>query len=187
MGILGISEATAREGEKHNIRVNTIAPVASTGGLAVALSGTNDKNKQPVFRPEYVAPIVLLLSSDTLNGRPNTTTGGLFEVGCGWHASTRLRSASRFKIPSGAETASSPEALSAPWPETTDDPIEFSTASLVKRNRDVLDSIAGLKRVDVHHTEYTYTDNDVMLYSTLRLISPPFLWRAPSSFTIIAL
>ncbi|KAK4942858.1 hypothetical protein LTR10_017434 [Elasticomyces elasticus] len=187
LGILGISEATAREGEKHNIRVNTIAPVASTGGLAVALSNTNDKNKQPIFRPEYIAPVVLLLTSNTLNGRPNYTTGGLFEVGCGWHASTRLRSASRFEIPSATEAAS-PEALSAPWPEMTNELTATSTAAPIKRNQDVLDTIAGLKRVNVQHVEYTYTDKDVILYNLSvgsKRSELPFIWEECPSFTAI--
>ncbi|KAL6897426.1 hypothetical protein GGI43DRAFT_385295 [Trichoderma evansii] len=68
LGILGLSEATAQTGQEYNIKVNTIAPVASTGALAVALAGSNDKNKKPVFKPEYIVPIVLLLSSMLLHG-----------------------------------------------------------------------------------------------------------------------
>lgn len=98
LGILGISEAAAREGLKHNIRVNTIAPVASTGSLAVALSNTNGKNKTPLFKPEYIVPVILLLSSDTFNGTPNRNTGGLYEVGCGWHAATQLRVSSQIML-----------------------------------------------------------------------------------------
>ncbi|OQV06759.1 hypothetical protein CLAIMM_11286 [Cladophialophora immunda] len=179
LGILGISEATAREGEKHNIRVNTIAPVASTGGLAVALSGTNDKNKQPVFLPEYIAPLVLLLTSDTIIGRPNYTTGGLFEVGCGWHAAIRLRPVSELEFSSTREI--SPEVLAGCWHSKS------SPTALVKAksNKDVLETIAGLKRVDVQHTEYTYTDNDVMLYNLsigAKRSELPFIWEESKSF-----
>ena len=38
------------------------------------------------FKPDYVAPLVVLLSSDSV---PNPPTGGLFEVGSGWVGRTR--------------------------------------------------------------------------------------------------
>ncbi|KAJ9612210.1 hypothetical protein H2200_003807 [Cladophialophora chaetospira] len=184
LGILGISEATAREGQKHNIRVNTIAPVASTGGLAVALSNTNDKNKQPVFLPEYIVPIVLLLSSDTRDGKINDTTGGLFEVGCGWHASTRLRPVVEFSFSSAAEI--SPEALSGPWPRTTSQ--KTASSAPVNADKKVVETIAGLKRVDVEHIEYRYTERDVILYNLSvgsKRSELPLVWEESKSFMAI--
>lgn len=131
----------------------------------MALANTNDKNHQAVFKPEYVAPVVLHLSSDMINGKVNDITGGLFEVGCGWHSSTRLRPVSEFKFSSAAEV--SPEVLSKCL-RCKPRPLEHhenSNNGLVKVNKDVLETIAGLKRVDVEHVEYEYTDRDVLLYS----------------------
>ena len=53
-----------------------------------ALADTGDKNAQLTFKPEYVVPTVMLLSSDLLP--KETCTGGLYEVSCGWLACTRL-------------------------------------------------------------------------------------------------
>ncbi|KIW95887.1 uncharacterized protein Z519_02952 [Cladophialophora bantiana CBS 173.52] len=183
LGILGVSEATAREGQKYNIRVNTIAPVASTRSLAMALTDT-DKNNLTVFLPEYVAPVVVLLSSDTLNGKINETTGGLFEVGCGWHANTRLRPVSELKFSSTAEL--SPDALSMPWLENTElQKANGSAKSPINTNKDVLEAIAALKRVDVEHNEYKFTERDVALYNLsvgAKRLELCFLWEESTSF-----
>lgn len=146
---------------KHNIRVNTIAPVASTGGLAQALSDTNNKNNQSVFKPEYIAPIVLLLSSDMLNGRRNEITGGLFECGCGWHARTRLRPSSELNFTSATEI--SPELLSNAWVESAQQPPKTLPAS--EPAVDVLKNIERFKQADTWRTEYKFTGRDVILYS----------------------
>ncbi|EXJ61413.1 uncharacterized protein A1O5_11728 [Cladophialophora psammophila CBS 110553] len=186
LGILGVSEATAREGRKYNIRVNTIAPVASTRSLAMALTDT-DKNNLAVFLPEYVAPVVVLLSSDTLNGKINDTAGGLFEVGCGWHANTRLRPVSELKFSSTAEL--SPDALSEPWLENTEpQKANRSTISPINTNKDVLEVIAALKRVDVEHSEYKFTERDVALYNLsvgAKRLELSFLWEESASFQAI--
>lgn len=83
LGIVGLSEALAREGADFNILVNTIAPGASTPALDTALVGSSQE-----FKPEYVAPFVSLLASDRV---PDLRSSGLFEVACGWHARTRLQ------------------------------------------------------------------------------------------------
>jgi multifunctional beta-oxidation protein len=193
LGILGLSKATAREGLRHNIRVNTIAPVASTGGLAVALSNTNDKNSAPLYKPEYVVPIVLLLSfsADGQLQQPTkgagtaddqadhitvtSTTGGLFEVGCGWHASTRLRPSSQYSF--AKHSSMTPEMLlsESSWSSNPADYDGNGQAELEKSfftdvaprrgNTDALRTIERLKMVDLPQNEYIFTDRDVLLYS----------------------
>ncbi|KEF61024.1 uncharacterized protein A1O9_02588 [Exophiala aquamarina CBS 119918] len=80
--IVGFSQALAREGAQHNILVNAVAPVASTPGLAGAIEGSST-----AILPQYSAPFVALMCSDSVS---YPSTGGVFEIGGGWHARTRL-------------------------------------------------------------------------------------------------
>lgn len=81
LSILGFSRALALEGQKYNINVNTIAPNAGTAMTRTIMP----EELVQAFKPHYVAPLVALLCSD----RAPDPTGGLYEVGSGWHAQTR--------------------------------------------------------------------------------------------------
>ncbi|KAF2721485.1 putative peroxisomal multifunctional beta-oxidation protein [Polychaeton citri CBS 116435] len=81
-GILGFSRALAREGAKYNIYVNTIAPNAGTNMTRTIMP----EEMVQAFKPDYVAPLVLLLCSDKV---PEPATGRVFEVGSGWVGETR--------------------------------------------------------------------------------------------------
>lgn len=81
-GILGFGLALALEGKKNNIFVNTIAPNAGTQMTRSILP----EELVQAFKPDYVAPLVLLLCSDKV---PAPATGLLFEVGSGWQTRTR--------------------------------------------------------------------------------------------------
>lgn len=98
-GILGFGRALALEGAKNNIFTNTIAPIAGTAMTKTIYT----QEMVETFKPEYVAPLVALLSSDK-----TPVNGGLFEVGCGWISATRWqRSGGVFfdKVPSVEEIA----------------------------------------------------------------------------------
>lgn len=97
LGILGLSEAFARHGSRHNIFVNTIAPIASTAALARYLSTGQQNTPVLNLKPDYIAPFVVLLCSSQLNNPAHPVTGQLFELAGGWHASTRLRPANSLK------------------------------------------------------------------------------------------
>ncbi|KXH64002.1 short chain dehydrogenase [Colletotrichum salicis] len=81
-GILGFSRALALEGYKYNIYVNTIAPNAGTAMTRTIMP----EEMVQAFKPDYIAPVVLALSSDKV---PKNPTGGLYEVGSGWVGQTR--------------------------------------------------------------------------------------------------
>ncbi|MFH0843955.1 MAG: SDR family NAD(P)-dependent oxidoreductase, partial [Pseudomonadota bacterium] len=75
MGIVGFMNTVKLEGEKHNIKVNTVAPVAAT-------RLTEDIFPADLFeklRPEFVAPLVLYLISDQCN-----ENGMIFNAGLGY-------------------------------------------------------------------------------------------------------
>lgn len=107
MGILGFSRAIGFEGKKYNILVNTIAPNA---GTAMTKSIFTEEMLH-MFKPEHIAPLVSLLVSDK-----SPVTGGLFEVGSGWVATTRFERSGGVVIP-GTIT---PEDIAAKWSKITD-------------------------------------------------------------------
>ena len=75
MGLLGLAQTLAIEGARHDVRVNVIAPLATSrlteGVLPPALLAR--------LQPEQIAPVVLALSHESC-----TRTGQIFEVGGGY-------------------------------------------------------------------------------------------------------
>ena len=104
-GILGFSRALAREGAKYNIFVNTIAPNAGTQMTRTVMP----EEMVQAFKPDYIAPLVLLLSSDKVP----EPTGGLYEVGSGWVGKTRWQRTGGFGFP--VDKPLTPEAVVAQW------------------------------------------------------------------------
>lgn len=68
------------------------------------------------FKPEYVVPLVLLLTSDQVP--PATATGLLYEVGCGWQARTRWQRSGGYRFSSGMKM--SPEIVEEHWAQIVD-------------------------------------------------------------------
>lgn len=61
------------------------------------------------FKPDYVAPMVVLLCSD----KCPDPTGGLYEVGSGWQARTRWQRTKGFGFP--VDVTLTPEAVLKKW------------------------------------------------------------------------
>lgn len=80
MGIHGFSQSLAKEGAKNNIKVNSIAPIAGTRMTETVMP----KELVEALRPEYVAPLVGLLSHEKC-----PESGQLYEVGAGYVAKLR--------------------------------------------------------------------------------------------------
>jgi putative sterol carrier protein len=74
MGLVGLMNSLKLEGEKHNIKVNTIAPIAITR-LTEDILPPDLKDK---MIPDFVAPMVLYLCSDKC-----AETGMIFNAGMG--------------------------------------------------------------------------------------------------------
>lgn len=74
LGILGLAQSLKEEGEKYNILVNSVAPLASTRMTQDLLP----TDIQQLFRPDYVSAIVAYFASDvcTLSGECWITGAG---------------------------------------------------------------------------------------------------------------
>ncbi|XP_031425960.1 peroxisomal multifunctional enzyme type 2 [Clupea harengus] len=75
LGMLGLSNTLAIEGQKYNIHCNTIAPTAGSRLTETVMP----PDLLESLKAEYVAPLVLWLCHPDCQ-----ENGGLFEVGAGW-------------------------------------------------------------------------------------------------------
>jgi multifunctional beta-oxidation protein len=96
---------------KYNIYVNTIAPNAGTAMTRTIMP----EEMVQAFKPDYIAPLVVALSSDKV---PQQPTGGLFEVGSGWVGRTRWQRTGGYGFP--VDVQLTPEAVVKQWKTITD-------------------------------------------------------------------
>jgi len=80
LGLLGLAKTLAIEGEKSNIYVNTIAPVAGSRMTETVLP----PDLIAALKPDYVAPVVAYLCHESCS-----ENGQIFEVGAGWVSKLR--------------------------------------------------------------------------------------------------
>ncbi len=162
-GLIGFTNSLAIEGASKNIRVNTIAPIAAS--RMVIASGIFPEELHDKLKVEDVAPLVGWLCSEECQD-----TGGLFEVGGGFHAKYRWeRSYGRFLHTDSL----SPELVRENWERIT----RFDDKSVHHANggegfkelfeRMAGNAIGGNQYVDMEvaanavatlETEYTQTD-----------------------------
>ena len=135
------------------------------------------------FKPEQVAPLVVALCSDQI---PSSATGGLFEVGSGWHARTRWQRSGGHDFP--VDVKLTPEAVVEMWPnivnfddgradhpEDSQDGLKSimnnmqNRSSIVdkrgKPNIDILGNIERAKTLQSEGTKFSYDEKDVILYN----------------------
>jgi multifunctional beta-oxidation protein len=206
LGILGFSRALAREGAKHNIFVNTIAPNAGTNMTRNVMP----EEMVQAFKPEYVAPLVALLCSDKV---PDPPTGGLFEGGSGWYARTRWQRSGGHGFPIDVKLM--PEHVLAAWkdiidfddgradnPEDAQDGLKSimanmqnkssgdskGTSSSSGQNPEILSNIEAAKKMKAEGTPFVYEDRDVILYNLslgAKRNELPLVYEGSSDFQVV--
>jgi len=82
-GVIGLTFALAKEGEKKNIRINAVLPGAGTAMTATVMP----KELVEASKPEYVAPLIGFLCSED----SDVPTGRVFEGGSGFFAELQWR------------------------------------------------------------------------------------------------
>lgn len=108
MALVGLGQTLALEGEKYNIRVNTIAPVAASRMTESLLPPfVLDK-----LKPECVSPLVVYLCSENID-----VSGELYEVGAG--AVSRIESLRSKGLAMNPDEISV-EAVAAAWNKIND-------------------------------------------------------------------
>ena len=204
LGILGFSRALAREGAKYNINVNTIAPNAGTNMTRSIMP----EEMVQAFKPEQVAPLVIALSSDKM---PEPPTGGLFEVGSGWHARTRWQRSGGHGFP--VDVKLTPEAVAKAWsdiitfddgradhPEDGQDGLKSIMNNMQNRSqggkgnavgntdKGILDNIGKAKGMKAEGSTFKYDDRDVILYNLgigAKRTELPLIYEGSDSFQVL--
>ena len=108
MGLIGFGQTLALEGEKYNIRVNMIAPVAASR-MTESLMPPFVLDK---LKPECVSPLVVYLCSEGID-----VNGELYEVGAG--AVARIESLRSKGLAMNPDEISV-EAVAASWSKIND-------------------------------------------------------------------
>lgn len=80
MGIVGLTNTLAIEGGKHNIRANTVVPIALSAMTADLLPESIKED----LNPDLVTPLVTYLCHESCE-----STGALYEAGGGWFSQVR--------------------------------------------------------------------------------------------------
>lgn len=107
LGVVGLMNTLKLEGQRNNVHVNTIAPIAATRmteGLGIP-PAMFDR-----LKPELVTPAVLYLVSE------QAPTGTIIEAGAGYYAKAQIVEAKGVKL----GDAVSVEDVAAHWAEITD-------------------------------------------------------------------
>ncbi|KAI1268869.1 hypothetical protein F5Y18DRAFT_372838 [Xylariaceae sp. FL1019] len=204
-GILGFSRAIALEGAKYNIYVNTIAPNAGTQMTATILP----EELVQAFKPDYIAPLVLALSSDKV---PKEPTGGLYEVGSGWAGRTRWQRSGGVGFP--LDKKLEPEELVKNWakivdfddgrsdhPEKTSASVEKVMENLQKRQaesqgagtdagkgNEFIAAQEKAKTAKSTPTEFAYAERDAMLYNLgigAKRTDLPYVFEGHEDFQVL--
>ncbi|KND01081.1 uncharacterized protein SPPG_04173 [Spizellomyces punctatus DAOM BR117] len=108
LALFGFSNTLAREGEKKNIRVNTIAPLAASRMTETVMP----PEILAALKPEFVVPLVAYLCHESTE-----ETGSIFEVGAGFVSKLRWERSpgAVFK----ADSSFTPSSVAAKWGEIT--------------------------------------------------------------------
>jgi 3-hydroxyacyl-CoA dehydrogenase/3a,7a,12a-trihydroxy-5b-cholest-24-enoyl-CoA hydratase len=109
LSLVGFANTLALEGQRKNILVNTIAPVAASR----LTEGLLPPAVFDALKPEYVSPLVAYLCSEE-----SDTTGGLYEVGGGLYSSLRWERTAGKVFRLGREVT--PESIQSGWEQIND-------------------------------------------------------------------
>ena len=160
------------------------------------------------FKPDQVAPLVVALCSDKV---PKPPTGGLFEVGSGWHARTRWQRSGGHGFP--IDIKLTPEAVLKEWkdivnfddgradhPEDSQDGLKSIMNNMQNRSGKtkekkpdnshsrILENIEKAKKLQGHGSEFSYDDRDVILYNLsvgAKRTELPLVYENSDSFQVL--
>jgi 3-hydroxyacyl-CoA dehydrogenase/3a,7a,12a-trihydroxy-5b-cholest-24-enoyl-CoA hydratase len=204
LGVVGLMNTLAIEGQKNNICVNAVAPMAASRLTQTILP----PDVLEALKPEYVAPLMLWLSHEDCH-----QTGSLFECGAGWISKLRWQRSEGVLVrqPNGEMT---PEDVRDNWDKICDftrsdfpsnvqeanmayfkalRPVNKGQSKQVKTNTTAATtaSIVDAIGAKLPETTFTYSERDAMLYalgvgvSTQQQDHLKFLFEGSDDFSVL--
>lgn len=167
MGLIGLTNTLAIEGEKYNVVCNTIVPTAGSR----LTKGLLPPDVFDALKPEYVAPFVVYLCHESC-----PESGGVFEMASGWGAQLRWQESSGAMLRKGGVTVT-PEMVRDNWGKITD----WSGSVKPKLRGDAMTDLipiiqeanttvpengkASSKTLEIRESQCTFEAKDVILYA----------------------
>jgi 3-hydroxyacyl-CoA dehydrogenase/3a,7a,12a-trihydroxy-5b-cholest-24-enoyl-CoA hydratase len=168
LGLHGLAQTLAIEGQKKGIRVNTIAPIAGSRMTETVLP----PDLVAALKPEYVSPVVAWLCHESCD-----ENGSLFEVGGGFVGKLRWERAegALFRL----SRPMTPEAVKGKWSAIVDFGKATHPANVTESMQPILGNLAtakgkgGNEFIDVDEAlgfemppvEARYDERDLALYA----------------------
>ncbi|CAF0705114.1 unnamed protein product [Brachionus calyciflorus] len=185
LGLLGLSNTLSIEGQKYNIKCNTIAPVAKSR-LTETVMPEEILN---VLKPEFVSPLVLYLCHENTN-----ETGSLFEVGGGWVGKLRWQKSSGAVVRNG--DLMTPEDVRDNWTKITSFDVPLYHTAIAESTNFCLNASENASSetpssATSDDTKFKYDFKDVILYalslgvSTSNEKSLKFLYENHEDFSVL--
>ncbi len=149
LALLGFANTLAIEGEKRNIHVNSIAPIAGSRMTESVLPA----DLVEALKPDHVSPLVAYLCHESCS-----TTGELFELGAGWVSRLRWQRTKGAMFP--ANQPGTPEQIAAKWDQIND----FTDADIPTSNHAAFGPIMdNLGRADAPNDDAADADEVMSL------------------------
>ncbi|KAK9236024.1 hypothetical protein V1525DRAFT_408284 [Lipomyces kononenkoae] len=185
--IVGFTKTLALEGKKYNILANAIAPNAGTNMTRTILP----EEIVQAFKPDYVAPLAVLLSSDKA-----PVTGEIFETGSGWIGNTRWQRTGGVGFP--VDKPLMPEVLAENWakivdfsdgrsthPKTAQESVAAILDNMSNKSSAQASSASTKTGPDFH---FSYETRDLILYNIgvgAKSSELKYVFEGADSFTVL--
>lgn len=158
LGVVGLMNTVAIEGEKYNVFCNAICPTAASRMTEGILPEEFFKQ----LKPHLIAPVVVYLCHEN-----TSENGSIIESACGWATKLHFVRGKGSLIRTSIDDRVTPEFVQSRWNNITD----MSKAKHLVRNEasmafiDIIEKLKNPSSQDVIEETFTYTPRDLVLYA----------------------
>ena len=203
LGLLGLGNTLAIEGQKYNIFCNTVAPVAASR----LTENVMPKEVFDSLHPKYIAPIVVYLCHESCD-----ENGSLFETAAGWTSRLRWQATKGVQFREWGDPLTA-DTVKEHWDKLNDWSGAVSRSALQETVMDVTSSVKNVleakstkstlsknesNQIDSSKavgyrfdgTDFSYTPKDAILYAlgvgmTVNEASLKYLYEGHEDFSVL--